>query len=94
MEQAVGVEKQAATATGKLFRPRCGTTFDENFVLPWTRGDFTGVLEQWNKSIPALRDRGRSASPVSQGGDFRRRTLVFRQMITRRVLWAGAASSE
>ena len=24
--------------------PRCGATFDENTVPPWTRGDFRGVL--------------------------------------------------
>ena len=23
--------------------PRCGITFDENSVPPWTRGDFRGV---------------------------------------------------
>ena len=25
--------------------PRCGATFDENSVPPWTRGDFRGVLD-------------------------------------------------
>jgi len=28
----------------EFFMPRCGATFDENSVPPWTRGDFRGVL--------------------------------------------------
>ncbi len=31
-------------SSAELFMPRCGATFDENSVAPWTRGDFRGVL--------------------------------------------------
>jgi hypothetical protein len=60
--------------------PRCGTTFDENAVPPWTRGDFRGVFKRGNKPTPALRDRCRSATAVaprhpSQGGDFQRSSI-------------------
>jgi hypothetical protein len=48
--------------------PRCGTTFDENIVPPWTRGDFRGGVEQGNKPTPALRDRCRSAPPLPRRG--------------------------
>jgi len=35
--------------------PRCGATFDENSVPPWTRGDFRGGFECGNKLTPTLR---------------------------------------
>ena len=34
--------------------PRCGATFDENSVPPWTRGDFRGGFERRNDHAPAL----------------------------------------
>jgi len=42
--------------------PRCGATFDENGVPPWTRGDFRGVLNVGTKPTPALR-----ATPPKKG---------------------------
>ncbi len=47
--------------------PRCGATFDENSVPPWTRGDFRGVLK--SETHP-----GASRHP-SDGGDFQRRRV-------------------
>jgi hypothetical protein len=35
--------------------PRCGATFDENNVPPWTRGDFRGVFASWNQPTSARR---------------------------------------
>ena len=59
--------------------PRCGATFDENAVPPWTKGDFRGVLGGEYQPTPALRDRvdvfgeGFSTFTPSDGGDFQRR---------------------
>jgi hypothetical protein len=49
--------------------PRCGTTFDENSVPPWTRGDFRGVFDRGNEPTLALRDRCRCA-PLLRRRDF------------------------
>jgi hypothetical protein len=42
--------------------PRCGATFNENSVLPWTRGDFRGVCapgtNPTRRCAPPLRRRG------------------------------------
>lgn len=43
--------------------PRCGTTFDENTVPAWKRGDFRG--EQWNKPTLALCDRVESSQDAT-----------------------------
>ena len=55
--------------------PRCGTTFDENSVPPWTRGDFRGF---WGPQLTTLcglliRNPPRRLAPPLQGGDFHRR---------------------
>jgi hypothetical protein len=44
---------------------RCGATFDENSVPPWTRGDFRGVLNGGPNPPPALRDRYRCGEGFS-----------------------------
>ena len=53
--------------------PRCGATFDENSVPPWTRGDFRGVLRPddlvW--VVDPEPHPGASRHP-SEGGDFQR----------------------
>jgi hypothetical protein len=46
--------------------PRCGSTFDENSVPPWTRGDFREVLI-------AGTDPPRRCAPPLPRGDFLRR---------------------
>jgi len=35
--------------------PRCGATFDEKSVPPWTRGGLQGGFERGNKPTRALR---------------------------------------
>ena len=62
--------------------PRCGTTFDENIVLPWTRGDFRGVFEHGNRPTPLRRDRVASRHP-SRGGDFQEEERIEVGFITR-----------
>ena len=55
--------------------PRCGATFDENTVPPWTRGTSGGFGGEYQPT-PALRDRcrcgeGFQAFTPSDGGDFK-----------------------
>jgi hypothetical protein len=56
--------------------PRCGATFDENTVPPWTRGDFRGVdaaTDPPRRCAPPLRRKGfseeatRAASKLYSG---------------------------
>ena len=48
--------------------PRCGATFDETSVSPWTRGDFQGGLERANKTHPgASRPLSLRATPPTEG---------------------------
>src|SRR6476620_4786778 len=51
----------------------CGSTFNENSVSPWTRGDFRGVFERGNKPTTALRDRCRCGEGFSSLHPLRRR---------------------
>jgi len=51
--------------------PRCGATFDENSVPPWTRGDFRGVLGPTH-NLARVVDRGThpcgsAATPPGRG---------------------------
>ena len=57
--------------------PRCGATFDENSLPPWTRGTSGGLGRNsqpgvscgiGNKPTPALRDRCRCAPPLRRRG--------------------------
>jgi hypothetical protein len=48
--------------------PRCGATFDENSVPPWTRGDFRGGVERGNRPPPgAPRPLALRATPPTEG---------------------------
>ena len=52
--------------------PRCGATFDENSVPPWTRGDFRGVWAVTNNLVWVVDPEthpGALRHP-SEGGDF------------------------
>ena len=54
--------------------PRCGATFDENSVPPWTRGGLQGVLGAPH-NLARVVDRGTHPAappPPLQGGDFLR----------------------
>jgi hypothetical protein len=44
---------------------RCGATFDENSVPPWTRGGLQGGFERGNQPTPELRDRCRFVTAVA-----------------------------
>jgi len=53
--------------------PPGGSTFDENSVLAWTRGDFRGGFERSNEPTPALRDRVKSSQEFTSAPPLRGR---------------------
>ena len=52
--------------------PPGGSTFDENSVLPWTRGTSAG-FERSNEPTPALRDRVKSSQDFTSAPPLRGR---------------------
>ena len=60
--------------------PRCGATFDENSVPPWTRGDFRRVLGVTHNLVWVV-DRGTHPGAPrhpSDGGDFHASKTMIR----------------
>jgi hypothetical protein len=49
--------------------PRCGATFDENIVPPWTRGT-SGEFGEGNTNPPRRSATAVAARHQSDGGDF------------------------
>ena len=69
----LGFLSRRARFPREFFMPRCGATFDENSVPPWTRGDFRGVWAVTDNLVWVVDPEthpGASCHP-SEGGDLR-----------------------
>jgi len=56
--------------------PRCGATFDEKSVPPWTRGDFRGVCEHGTPTTPAVAVGPGVPSSTEEGSSFSKERVV------------------